>query len=60
LSSSFRDDENGGLINLKNENGKKAAAVLLEDLLNVDLSLSEDKRLPGEYSSSDFSAHQLE
>jgi len=40
-----------GVINLKDTTGKKAVGALLEDLMNIDLSLSKDKQMPGEYST---------
>ena len=40
-----------GVINLKGATGKKAVGALLEDIINIDLSLSKDKQMAGEYST---------
>jgi len=53
---------NDGSIKVTDEEGlmdENDVRVIADDLLNFDTSLFNDRRLPGEYSSCDFNAHQL-
>lgn len=48
LTALLKDDNDGETLEMHDEDGNiKSAAVLLEDILNADQSLSSEKLLPG-------------